>query len=59
MVPRTKALADRTMAHIRASPVSDPSELGSEPDSWLENSALRARMRIYIVGTCRHATVRR
>ena len=51
MVPRTKALADRTMAHIRASPVSDPSELGSEPDSWLEYRYLRARVHIHIVGT--------
>jgi hypothetical protein len=31
--------------HSRESPVSDPSELGSEPASWLEYSTLRARDR--------------
>ncbi len=33
---RAEALTDKTATHRRASPVSDPSELGSEPDSCLE-----------------------
>ncbi len=51
MVPRAKALTDRTTTHKYWSPFSDPSQLGSEPDSWLEYSSLRARMNIHIVGT--------
>ncbi len=42
MVPRAKALTDRTTTHSLWSRVSDPSELGSEADSWLENMYLRA-----------------
>ena len=52
MVQRAKALTDRTTTHRYRSAVSDPSELGSEPDSWLKYSALRARMKIHVVGTC-------
>ena len=44
--PRAKALTARATTHRYASPVSDPSELGSEPDSWLENRSLRARKTI-------------
>ncbi len=51
MVPRAKTLTDRTTTHRFWSPVSDPSELGSEPDSWLEYRYLRARMKIQIMGT--------
>ena len=36
LAPRSDALADRTTPYICLSEVSDPSELGSEPDSWLE-----------------------
>ena len=43
MVPRAKARTDRTTTHKFTSFVSDTSELGSEPDSWLEYSHLRAR----------------
>ena len=43
---RAEALTDRTTTHSLVSLVSDPSELGSEPDSWLEDSWLRARARI-------------
>ena len=43
VVPRASALTDRTTTHMYTSPVSDPSELGSEPDSWLEYRYLRAR----------------
>ncbi len=42
MVPRAKALTDRTTTHRSESAVSDPIELGSEPDSWLEDMYLRA-----------------
>ncbi len=51
MVPRAKALTDTTTTHSCWSAVIDPSELGSEPDSWLEYMYLRARMKIHIVGT--------
>ena len=52
MVTRTEALTDRTTTHSRyLSPVIDPSELGSEPDSWLEFRYLRARKKIKVVGT--------
>ncbi len=51
MVTQAEALTDRTTTHRLASVVSDPSELGSEPDSWLENRLLRARKKIQIVGT--------
>ncbi len=51
MVPRAKALTDRTTTHRNTSPVSDPSELGSEPESWLEYRSLRVRINIRIVGT--------
>jgi hypothetical protein len=43
VVPQANALTDRTTTHRYTSPVSDPSELGSEPDSWLEYRFLRAR----------------
>ena len=46
VVTRAEALTDRTTTHRFASVVSDPSELGSEPDSWLENRSLRARKKI-------------
>ena len=36
VLPRADALADRTTTYSHVSPVSDPSELGSEPDSCLE-----------------------
>ena len=42
-MPRANALTDRTTTHMFTSACSDPSELGSEPDSWLEYSHLRAR----------------
>jgi hypothetical protein len=51
VVTWAKALTDRATTHRDESPVSDPSELGSEPDSWLEYSFLRARKKIKIVGT--------
>ncbi len=51
MVPRAKALTDRTKTHRYESAVSDPSELGSEPDSLFNCRALRARMKIHIIGT--------
>ena len=35
VAPRADALTDRTTTYSVVSPVSDPSELGSEPDSWL------------------------
>ena len=35
VAPRADALTDRTITYSCVSPVSDPSELGSEPDSWL------------------------
>jgi hypothetical protein len=40
-----KAPPDRTTTHSSVSPVIDLSELGSEPDSWLEYRYLRARDR--------------
>jgi hypothetical protein len=46
---RAEALTDRTATHSSLSPGSHPSELGSEPDSWLEDSSLRARKIIQIV----------
>ena len=36
-------LTRRTTTHISRSADSDPSELGSEPDSWVEYRPLRAR----------------
>jgi hypothetical protein len=35
VAPRADALTDRTTTYSPKSAVSDPSELGSEPDSWL------------------------
>ena len=35
MAPRADAHTDRTTTYSFVSAVSDPSELGSEPDSWL------------------------
>ena len=49
-VPREKALTKRTTAHRYLRFVSDPSELGSEPDSWLDSRYLRVRMKIRTVG---------
>ena len=46
-----QAEEDRTATHSVLSPVSDPSELGSEPDSWLEYRCLRTRKMIQIVRT--------
>ena len=45
VAPRFDALTDRTTTYSCVNPVSDPSELGSEPDSWLEPSCLRAHER--------------
>ncbi len=45
VAPRADALTDRTTAYRYLSPVSDPSELGSEPDSWLDSRSLRAHER--------------
>ena len=45
VAPRADALAHRTTPYISSSAVSDPSELGSEPDSWLEERSLRAHER--------------
>ena len=62
---RAEGLTDRTTTYSCLSPVRDPSELGSQPDSWLWYRLLRARKKIHIVGTrvsreCgSHATVRR
>ena len=42
VAPRADAVADRTTTYRYVSPVSDPSELGSEPDSWLLSRTLRA-----------------
>ena len=50
MVPQAETVTGRTTTHRYWSPVSDPSELGSEPDSWLESSNLRARMKTHNVG---------
>ena len=50
MVPRAKALADRTATHRFVSFVSDPSEPGSEPDSSLEYRYLRVCTKIHTVG---------
>ncbi len=50
MVPQSETLTDRTTTHRNASPVSDPSELGSEPDSWLLFSCLRARVKTHNMG---------
>jgi hypothetical protein len=36
---RAEALTDRTATHRLASPVIDPSELGSKPESWLDRTA--------------------
>ena len=49
---RARALTDRNTTHRRVSFVSDPSELGSGPDSLLESRYLRARMKFQIVGVC-------
>ena len=43
VVPRANARTDRTTTHICLSACSEPSELGSEPDSWLEYRDLYAR----------------
>ena len=43
VVPRANTLTHRTTTHISRSADSDPSELGSEPDSWVEYRPLRAR----------------
>ncbi len=51
MVTWAEALTDRNATHRNWSFVSDASELGSEPDSWLELRSLRARMKIHVVGT--------
>ena len=45
VVLRADALTDRTSTYRYVSPVSDPSELGSEPDSWLLPRPLRAHER--------------
>ena len=45
VAPRADALTDRTTTYSKKSAVSDPSELGSEPDSWLDSSRLRAHER--------------
>jgi hypothetical protein len=50
-VTQAEALTDRTTTHRSLRFVSDPSELGSEPESWLEYSSLRARKKIQVVGT--------
>ncbi len=42
LAPRAEALTDRTTTYIYLSDVSDPSELGSEPDSRLPARDLRA-----------------
>jgi hypothetical protein len=42
---RADALTYKTTTHRFVSPVSDPSELGSEPDSWLTLRCLRAHER--------------
>jgi hypothetical protein len=48
---RGEALTDRTATHRPISPLSDPSELGSEPDSWLESRCLRTCKMIHIERT--------
>jgi hypothetical protein len=48
---RAEALTDRTVTHRYWSPLSDPSELGSQPHSWLEYRCLRTRKMIQIVRT--------
>jgi hypothetical protein len=50
---RAEALTDKnkTATQSSLSPVSNPSVLGSEPDSWLEYAALRTRKTIQIVRT--------
>ena len=45
VLPRADALVDRTTTYSPVSPVSDPSKLGSEPDSWLELRPLREHER--------------
>ncbi len=51
VVTRAAALTDRTATHRYMSVASDPSDLGSEPESWLECRYLRVRKKIQIVGT--------
>ncbi len=46
---RAEALTDRTTTYSMFSAVSDPSELGSEPDSWLLLRHLRAYERSRVV----------
>ncbi len=48
---RAEALTDRTATHRPVSLVSDPSELGNEPDSWSEYRNLRTGKMIQIVRT--------
>ena len=50
---RAEVLADKnkTATHRPVSPVSDPSELGSDPDGWLEYRNLRTGKMIQIVRT--------
>jgi hypothetical protein len=43
-VPHLDALAERTTTH-KVAIFSDPSEEGSEPDSWMEVRPLRERDR--------------
>ena len=45
VAPRADALTDRTTTYSSLSARSDPSELGSEPDSWLHSRSLRAHER--------------
>ena len=45
VAPRADALTDRTTTYSAVSAVSDPSQLGSEPDSWLSKRSLRAHER--------------
>ncbi len=45
MAPRADALTNRTTTYSALSAASDPSELGSEPDSWLLLRYLRAHER--------------
>ncbi len=45
VAPRADALTDRTTTYRYLNAVSDPSQLGSEPDSWLLSMYLRAHDR--------------
>ena len=49
VAPRADALTDRTTTYSIVSPASDPSELGSEPDSCLDARFLRAHDTIGVV----------